>query len=351
MKSDLDLQSFIGCGSLIRLDENQYLIGWGKRIWMEDTNKTDQPCFYFPDFFLSGVSPWFRHECTKLIEKNHLLSSIPDSGSLTSLFWSNPFFNLFEKAFYEIKFLIEQGDLKKAVPYIFEISQATISKERLLLMIKHLLGYTNAQPLHVYGFWDENNGILGASPEILFKYDHENIIETCACAGTISHIQENYFADNPKEILEHEIVVEGISSALSPFGLVKIGKRQKIDFPKLSHLITPIKIKVNEKINFSTFVNALHPTPALGAFPKEQGMSWLRSYHQKIPRGRYGAPIGCTLEGGQKGKCIVGIRNIQWNIQGTKMGAGCGIVKESLLEKEWKEICLKISSIKAMLSL
>ena len=98
----------------------------------------------------------------------------------------------------------------------------------------------------------------------------------------------------------------------------------------------PIEVILEQPIDFKAATTALHPTPALGAFPKEAGFTWLENYNQQMPRGRYGAPVGCLLN--NQATCIVAIRNVQWKGSQAKIGAGCGIVKESVLENEWNEI-------------
>lgn len=344
--------NFITCGSIVRIHEDKYLIGWGPRTWLDRMTDSDQPFFYFPDFFLSHATPWFQHENSAIIEYSDLkLFSAPTNDSLP---WHNPYLAHFEKVFNELQNHFTIGSLKKAVPYVFEMSDLTISKTKLISALKKIIAYTRDQPLHVYGFWDHQMGILGASPEILFRYtkEREGIIETIACAGTQKHGEsEGSFTKDPKELYEHQIVIDGICESLTPLGHVHQGKMSVLKLPRLSHLITPIEVAVNREVDFLSIVKNLHPTQALGAFPKKEGGKWLKDYQQKIPRGRYGAPIGYVLERGKQAKCIVGIRNVQWDQHGAKIGAGCGIVRESLLDKEWREICLKISSTKEMMSL
>jgi menaquinone-specific isochorismate synthase len=58
-----------------------------------------------------------------------------------------------------------------------------------------------------------------------------------------------------------------------------------------------------------------------------------------------------TGQGTSETLCLVAIRNMQWDENGSRMGAGCGIVKESLPEREWQEVQQKLSSIQIMLGL
>ncbi|HEY4831978.1 MAG TPA: chorismate-binding protein, partial [Waddliaceae bacterium] len=99
---------------------------------------------------------------------------------------------------------------------------------------------------------------------------------------------------------------------------------------------------------FIEVVEMLHPTPALGAFPRILGKTWLMDYQTKMNRGRYGAPVGYYYPSKEEGECFVAIRNVQWVGPEAQIGAGCGIVAQSVFEQEWDEIQLKIQSIKSM---
>jgi isochorismate synthase EntC len=54
----------------------------------------------------------------------------------------------------------------------------------------------------------------------------------------------------------------------------------------------------------------------------------------------------------------VSIRNVQWtpltaasDVVGLKMGAGCGVIAESLLDREWCELCAKLDCIQEITGL
>ena len=48
---------------------------------------------------------------------------------------------------------------------------------------------------------------------------------------------------------------------------------------------------------------------------------------------------------------LVAIRNIQWDVDKTLLGSGCGIVSESKIEREWNELTLKRKAVKELLHL
>lgn len=229
-----------------------------------------------------------------------------------------------------------------------------MGQDQLRSSLLSLLQYAKSQPVHSYGFWENGHGMLGATPELLFSLGEikRHTLITMACAGTRGlRSQPGSFMDDPKEVHEHQLVVDGIMESLAPFGKVTIGSMRVLHLPKLSHLLTPIEVELKQDADFNAIVKALHPTPALGAFPRKEGLEWLKSYQKQIDRKRYGAPVGYTRGNTNEAGCYVAIRNAQWNPEEIVIGAGCGVVKESLLDREWDEVKLKIQAIKEMLSL
>ena len=49
--------------------------------------------------------------------------------------------------------------------------------------------------------------------------------------------------------------------------------------------------------------------------------------------------------------CVVAIRNVQFINGKAYIGSGCGLVKESQIEKEWKELKKKRQFIKKILNI
>lgn len=323
--------------SLISLDQDRLLLGFGERKWMEKPLE-DSPSFYFPDFFLKDQKPWFSHELTKIVPLHDL--HIPSSPLLTKSV--RPDYTFFSEQFQQIKQEMERGTLLKAVPYMFETFTEPLQP---MAMLPHLVSYAKQNPVYLYGFWDDDEGILGATPEILFSQNDKET-KSMALAGTCRQpLQLTQFVDDPKERKEHQLVVDAIQSALEPFGQVHVGSLSVLKLAHLFHLHTPISLK-SVLIKFLDLVQALHPTPALGVLPKNS--RWIKDYQTTLPRGRFGAPVGVQWE---ESRCYVAIRNMQWDIHGARIGAGCGVVQESQLDNEWNEIGAKIDSIKRILGI
>ncbi len=340
------LTQFLDNGTIFAKDEEHYIIGYGKREWLKEPKSTG-PHWYFPDFFLKNEKPWFSHSQWEILSKDELLKRLPHSIENYPVNWKIDQEDIFDTTFYRLQRLFADQKLAKAVPYLLEQSSTTPTHSLLLKMLKCSLEYISKTPLYLYGFWDSQEGILGATPEKLF-YKHGFQLNTMACAGT-RMLGQSFDQDKEEKLRrEHQLVIEGIVETLLPFGSsILVGETSWKSFYQLQHLITPIEMTLNSDVKLLNLIKALHPTPAIGAYPKKEGDEWTRSFDQLISRGRFGAPCACTFQ--NKVLCLVAIRNVQWSKSEMKIIAGSGVIQESLLENEKREIFAKISAIKRML--
>lgn len=350
MLSDTELTDFLSSGAFMEIGEGRLLIGWGSFQRTAHCPKDCGPAFYAPDFRLEDSNSWyhFKNYITYSIED--LLKVLPIPNEITAPRWQSPDLPYFFQTFNDLMRKFENSTLQKAVPVSFTTACCHMDRDRLSANLHHLLSYILGHNVHAYGFWNSQEGILGASPEILFKIKKEtlNTVHTMACAGTYPvNADPQKLLQDKKERLEHQLVVNGICDSLTSLGKVNIALTTILQLPQLIHLATSISLELKEKVSFETLVHALHPTPALGAFPKEEGWDWIKNYQTEIPRKRFGAPFGCIYEGSSN--CLVAIRNVQWDTQKMQIGAGCGIVAESVFTKEWDEMQRKIGTVKTML--
>lgn len=351
----MDLKSFLQTGAIICSSPSSVYIGWGKRIWTNSIEKKNSFFFYFPDFFLSDRKAWFFHEYFLEIEISKLINFLEANfeDAPPKFEWKNQSREHFTTTFNELQDYFRKGVLKKGVPFIFETAEGAPSTQNLHSLLKNALSYAKNNQTYIYGFWDQSCGMLGATPELLFhlkKNSGKVCLETVACAGTCPKDQVEGFISDPKQLNEHNLVVDGIQASLGHLGIITKGNTEILHLPQLCHLVTPINLTVDGELPIEDAVRAIHPTPALGAFPKANGMKWLKKYQKKIDRKRFGAPVGYCLPNGNA-TCYVAIRNVQWEQGKMEIGAGCGVVPQSRLEAEWNEINLKINSIKQILGL
>jgi menaquinone-specific isochorismate synthase len=156
--------------------------------------------------------------------------------------------------------------------------------------------------------------------------------------------------DDPKEVAEHQSVVEDIATALAPLGSVQVGARELLCLPLLTHFKTDLTLHPRDAVGFDQLVRVLHPTAALGVAPRDAAPHLLRRLDPDGGRGRFGAPFGVEWPDG-RAACLVAIRNVQWRGREVTLGAGGGVIDQSRLETEWMELALKREAVKRMLGL
>ncbi|MBS1969839.1 MAG: chorismate-binding protein [Bdellovibrionales bacterium] len=247
---------------------------------------------------------------------------------------------------------IHHGPLRKAVPIVFEKSTETLSPARMIAILKDLL---KAPPnLYVFGSWQKGKGILGATPEVLLKQEGHTL-KTMALAGTCPKedaADRTSLLEDAKERHEHDLVVQDIVQSLEIYGKLQTQGPTILELPALFHLKTDIQCEIPSLKDFSFFnaCRALHPTPALGVSPRDYGYEWMKSLPEQRDRRGFGAPWGLSWSK-DEALCLVAIRNIQWDPAGSRIGSGCGIVAQSDLKQEWRELFQKRNSVKQALGL
>ncbi len=267
---------------------------------------------------------------------------------LELLKWEEPQFEKYQMAFDQIKSEMSLGRLKKAVPVMFAKADAHFDSLRRARALKNLVNC----PAHlfIYGAWQEHDGFLGATPEILAVIEGEDL-RSVALAGTqIKGTGECQLLSDSKELFEHELVTDDVVKVLSEFGDVRVDGPKVLELPNLWHLKTDIHLKLKNKLNPVELICKMHPTPALGVSPREFDFQWMRGLPESELRKKHGAPFAMWLPNGDF-VSVVAIRNIQWNQTQVLLGAGGGIVQSSELQKEWLELEGKRNAVKALMGL
>lgn len=314
----------------------------------------DEVALFCPDFF-RGVTQdyWIPESFYRLTDQDlEALCSEIETSLLPSLIWKEADPQSFAASFEAILERIHHGLLKKAVPIVFENSTDNISPARIVAMIKDLL--RAPANLYVFGSWQKGRGILGATPEVLLKKEG-HILKTMALAGTCPKeeaLERGSLLEDPKERHEHDLVVQDILQSLAKYGSVKVDGPKILDLPTLFHLKTDIECQrpVGKDFSFFEACQALHPTSALGVFPRDYGYEWMKNLPEQKERQGFGAPWGISWSA-EEALCLVAIRNIQWNPSGCRIGSGCGLVAQSDLQQEWRELFQKRRSVKKVLGL
>jgi len=336
------IRAFLGCGAVMAWSEDRWIIAWGQpeRASAPDP---ERPSFYTPDFFLREKMPWRVYPESAFVAPDSFGQLLQSRDAARR--WETFNQSAFARAFEKINDAFAAGELQKAVPAVFETSCGAMTgteRERAMRCAANL-----PAGLMPYGFWDEDEGVIGASPELLFEDDGVEI-HTAAVAGTAhSGAMPEEMMDDPKERNEHRLVLDDVANRLAPFGHVAKGATRLWRIGMLSHLRTDLRVTPREPASFSALVERLHPTPAVGIAPRGDWRKIIGAI-DGAPRGYFGAPFGLALPGGRS-RCLVGIRGVQWDRDTTRCGAGCGIVPGSQLERELAELRLKMSATRGNL--
>lgn len=188
---------------------------------------------------------------------------------------------------------------------------------------------------------------ISQTPEQLCQIDNGKLF-TNAIAGTIARsddegqnqVYKDELLNDAKNQFEHRYVVDSIIHDIKPFTKhLKYDERPTILTNKhLYHLYTNIQADLLSE-NVLDIVNQLHPTPALGGFPKVEAIKYIE--HEEFgTRGFYGAPLG-YMDLDNNGEFVVSIRSMLVKDKVATLYSGCGIVKDSNAISEFEETDLK----------
>ena len=184
----------------------------------------------------------------------------------------------------------------------------------------------------VYLFTDPKLGTwIGASPEVLIE-SRRDFVFTTALAGTRKNEEETW---GEKEKHEQEIVTDYILAVCNNLNLKGIQTVGPYDFQAgpITHIKTDISAELNGVSPWGLAQN-IHPSPAIGGFPKEQAIGLIHSVepHQ---RGIYTGIIGKISE--ENAKLYVNLRCAQLFDKQAYLYLGGGYTMQSIPEMEWIE--------------
>jgi len=224
-----------------------------------------------------------------------------------------------------------------------------------ILLLKSLSGNYN----YCYRFCFNpipERGFIGLSPERLYKR-LSTYIETEALAGTSSRSKETkedeYFKSllisSKKERVEHEIVVNMLKTNMERLcSEYEYDKHPKIiTLPTVHHLYTHFKGILRPNIDDEHILEQLHPTPAIGGYPRGASLEWIKR-EEPLDRGIYSGPVGWISY--SSAEFCVGIRSALVQRDRISLYAGAGIVQGSQPEAEWNELEIKIKGYLSVLT-
>jgi menaquinone-specific isochorismate synthase len=326
---------------IFEIAPNQVLLCEGP--WSSASSDAEWEIAILPFKPLNEDSPSFLNARHVRIVRREDLSH---STIQPQLHWQTSARNEFTKSFQELKSLIQTRKAQKGVPWAYQVAHYPAA----LALWDQLL--TKAQALSpdltIYGAELAQESVLGASPEWLFRIDKGGrVLHTMALAGTRWHGQERGPQVEEKDRQEHQLVVDDICTRLKNFGQVERGACQWWRAGSVEHLRTPIKLVSPKPLDANEMVALLHPTPAVGVFPRTpEATRWLYELPGHERRADFGAPWVVKNNKDGRAWALVALRQVRLSDNEVFIPAGCGVVADSVDEVEWNEIQQKIQSVK-----
>jgi menaquinone-specific isochorismate synthase len=192
---------------------------------------------------------------------------------------------------------------------------------------------------------------ISATPERLIEVRNGKFY-TEALAGSMqrgrgalqdAHLTKQLLGSS-KNRNEHGVVLKFISEQLKVLGLKPefAASPEVLQLSNIQHLRVPVSGQINGE-HILDLAAALHPTPALGGFPREEALEGIKQL-EPSQRGPYAGVSGWFDFKGE-GELVVNIRCALVEGHSARLYAGCGIVEGSDPEKELKETELKLISM------
>lgn len=246
--------------------------------------------------------------------------------------------------------------VKDTIDILDENKKIVLARKRLIMFDKNI----NIPYILNRAMQGEHNSylfVLESQDSVFFSQTPEQLIEvkddvlsTKAVAGTIKRTHRDdidkanidAFLNDDKNLNEHHFVVKSILNDIKPYveEITFNKKPQILTNDHLYHLYTKIEGRLLQN-SYIGLLDNLHPTPALGGYPKEEAISYIEN-NEFGTRGLYGAPVG-YIDMYDNCEFIVAIRSMLIKKNQATLFAGCGIVQNSDADSEVEETAVKFN--------
>ncbi len=211
-----------------------------------------------------------------------------------------------------------------------------------------------ASPSTTVFCWSQAPGrnFFGATPETLLRtQDHTVFID--ALAGSIprqgnsmtDRLDQEALLKDSKILQEHQLVIDAIVQDLKALSINPYypNTPQVKSLKYLHHLFTPIQARYNSSNTVFSLIQALHPTPALGTYPKKSDADLISSL-ENFERKLYGGGLG-WMNSAEDSHITVNIRCAAQDGERLRFFAGCGLTAASIPHIEQKELETKLKTL------
>ncbi len=211
---------------------------------------------------------------------------------------------------------------------------------------------SNYPECRVFAFCRRGTCFVGASPEELVSLHGAKVTSTSLAGSAPRGASQSedsqlsaWLLGSVKERGEHEVVVDWVSERMGKLcdklrwdaapHVMKLGN--------LQHLATLFVGTPKNGRHVLDFVEALHPTPAVGGIPLEPALEMIGRLEQS-DRGWYTGPVGWVDRNGG-GEFAIAIRCALLRGDEALLYAGAGIVSGSDPDREYQETTMKFKPL------
>jgi menaquinone-specific isochorismate synthase len=201
------------------------------------------------------------------------------------------------------------------------------------------------------------DGFVGASPELLVSRVGD-IVRAQPMAGTTARTGEPEadqrraaeLLSSAKNRAEHQITIDAVHDTLLPWCSYLDAEPAPtvVAAGPVQHLATVVEGRLSRPApSVLELVGALHPTPAVGGWPRDEALALIEEL-EGADRGRYAGPVGWVDARGN-GAWAVGIRGVELDGCDARLFAGVGVVADSDPLAELAETRAKAQSLLSVL--
>lgn len=310
--------------------------------------------FYFPEVEFEGKKK-SQKRISGLIERideNSKQQSV-DSSAFENIIFSKEK-NLFSENILTIKKEIKNGNLFQCV--LSEKREAYAAVNPLDIFEK--ISNQNKVPYCFY-IKNENIAYMGASPEYLIKCTKSGEILTSPIAGTraISTILEKNQkrADDlmmcSKESAEHLMLVDlsrnDLGKVCCPESIKVKDYKKLILFDHVMHLVSRVEGQLESSKGFTDAFEACFPAGTLSGAPKVESLKNIQKLESSTRRSYGGSLV--LFDFFKNFESIIGIRNLEFDSGQVSYRVGAGIVYDSTVVGENKELENKAKTVERAL--
>jgi isochorismate synthase len=198
----------------------------------------------------------------------------------------------------------------------------------------------------------DGTAFAGASPELLVRRTGDQAFAhpmAGSVARGVSDAEDERLARDlnasVKDADEHRLVSQFVVDALRPFATrVSAHGPEVVRFTNIQHLATSVEAALREPAaDALQLAAALHPTPAVGGWPREAADKLIDEL-EGMERGWYAGAVG-WIDGRGDGEFAVALRcGLLWE-DGARLYAGVGVMPDSDPARELEETELKFKAL------